>query len=152
MDDPHLSTREKAVSCSCDCLSHQQDAARIADLEACTEELRMGHVRIDECSGAEETEGRPLYDRISWVLQRAENRRAELAIRVEREYERGVIAGEKVISDERYEMRALLASHAETIRQLTQDNEDLKTRVAPLDAGVEGRDLPQSSNEPSPSL
>lgn len=30
----------------------------------------MGHVRVDECAGTEHTKGQPLYNRISFVLQR----------------------------------------------------------------------------------
>lgn len=49
----------------------------LSALAEAEQELRMGHVRIDECLGVEATVGQPLYDRISFVLQRTSDRLAE---------------------------------------------------------------------------
>lgn len=48
---------------------------RPSDVLARLEDARMGHVRLDECAGCEPG---PLYDRISFVLQRTANDREEM--------------------------------------------------------------------------
>lgn len=48
------------------------------EMEKALNELRMGHVRLDECSDAAETQGRPLYDRISAKIQKLSDARSEI--------------------------------------------------------------------------
>ena len=55
-------------------MNHWEDRAEAAErerdrLKAQVEDARMGHVRLDECYGAEATKGRPLYDRISAKIE-----------------------------------------------------------------------------------
>jgi outer membrane murein-binding lipoprotein Lpp len=47
------------------------------------EELRMGHVRLDECSDGVETKGLPLYDRISAKIHKLAFENGELRHRLE---------------------------------------------------------------------
>jgi hypothetical protein len=46
------------------------------DAQDAAEELRMGHVRIDECV-TQDAKGKPIYDRISAVIQRLSDARSE---------------------------------------------------------------------------
>ena len=63
------------VPCSCQKPPSPPASARTLADEA-IEDARMGHVRLDECSGCPPGK---LYDRISFVLQRASNGREESA-------------------------------------------------------------------------
>lgn len=203
MADPHLSPREKAVTCSCTCVSHQQNAARIAALTADVKDSqRIISDFVDEVASRQDKEaeleariaeleartdagprprtppvcaicGKPAvcfgaYDMAEQssyacgqccghgnedgqcqpIVDPAHSWESEAAAIFE---ETALVVHDhkciSIIVEGLRRVEALFHSHAETIRQLQNENEALRARVGPPVPCVGNGDLPRSDNE-----
>ncbi len=74
----NLSLSKQPPKDSIDAINDHRAASSCSRETDTQEELRMGHVRLDECSDGKETRGLKLYDRISQKIQQLSEAKSEV--------------------------------------------------------------------------
>ena len=114
---------------------HERVWIHAADVEAAldqaTEDSRMGHVRLDECSDAVETQGQPLYNRISAKIQKLSDAKSEIEHILKASVATmDALRAEKNAAEHRQQAAEYRAQRIVLDAELKAENADLRAAIA----------------------